>query len=188
LRRPLWPVSVPPPTTSSEFGLPSLSLLGEVLETAEARGERHTRVRRAAFRFYRRIVDILGEAEAKRLFWGFVTEPRRRGRKRRPVDPARDEEFLWRFFECQRHLSPDEMPKLPRALAAALGPRFGASPEAREKKLRRLLKAWERKQALQKARLQRLTGHLPRSRTLLQDAADGDTKPIIPTFTNRRGD
>jgi hypothetical protein len=32
-------------------------------------------------------------------------------------------------------VSQDEMPELPRALAVSLDTRFGASPEAREKKL-----------------------------------------------------
>lgn len=145
MRRPTrLPFAGPPfepfPATD-EFGLPVLSLLSEARETPENRTKRVRSVRRAAFRFYRRIVENLGEDAAAKLFECFS-----KGVKGRPsgsADPVRDGE-LWTAYQAFLKLTrDDDKAALPRLLAQSLykerGGYFGNSAAAIEKRLRRLI-------------------------------------------------
>jgi hypothetical protein len=120
-----------------------LSLLAEASETPEERTKRVVLVRRVAFRFYRTVVEHLGEEGARELFRGFAA--RRRGRERGPTDTRRDGELLARVDACLKEATSEaERDALPRLLSEALhkesGDYFGNSPSAIEKHIRGLLK------------------------------------------------
>ena len=136
------PPALPPFPTTDAFGLPMLSLLAEASETPEERTKRVVLVRRVAFRFYRTVVEHLGE-EGRELFRGFAA--RRRGRERGPTDTERDGELLARVDACLKEATSEaERDALPRLLSEALhkesGGCFGNSPSAIEKHIRGLLK------------------------------------------------
>ena len=156
-----------PLPTADEFGLPLLSLLAEACETSEERTKRVRLVRRAAFRFYRRIVEHLGEETAARLFEYF--SKRGKGRPSGSANPARDGE-LWTTYQARLKMTREvDQAALPRILAASLheerGRYFGNSAAAIEKRLRRLMNQQEDrrgrlkagKEALEAARRRPLT-------------------------------
>jgi hypothetical protein len=174
-----------PFSATDEFGLPVLSLLGEVRETPEKRTKRVRFVRRAAFRFYRRIVEHLGEDAAAKLFECFS-----KGVKGRPsgsADPVRDGE-LWTAYQAFLKLTREEdQAALPRLLAQSLyeerGRYFGNSAAAIEKRLRRLMKQQQdrrgrikaAKKGLEAARRRPLTEPWPGTKSVTVKA--GPTEP-----------
>jgi hypothetical protein len=192
VRKPKRPPFPGPPfqpfPANDEFGLPALSLLGEAYETPETRTKRVRFVRRAAFRFYRRIVDNLGEDAAARLFKCFS-----KGVKGRPsgsADPTRDGE-LWAAYQAFLKLTREEdQGALPRLLADSLyeerGRYFGNSAAAIEKRLRRLIKQQQdrrgrikaAKKGVEAARRRPLTEPWPgtKSEAVKADSTDPDKK------------
>jgi hypothetical protein len=170
MRRPHRKLLPPPLNDRDEFGLPMLSLLTEVSETPEERAKRVKFVRRAAFHFYRRIVEHLGEEKCAKLFANFGR--RREGRQRGSTNPERDGELLARHAHLvQQATSAAGRAAAPRKAAEAVyrdrGARFGNSADALEKRLRRLLsqgpgeRATDAKRALEAARRRPLTEPWP---------------------------
>lgn len=145
-------------------------------------------VRRAAFRFYRRIVENLGEDAAAKLF-----ECVSKGVKGRPsgsADPVRDGE-LWTAYQASLKLTREEdQAALARLLAESLyeerGRYFGNSAAAIEKRLRRLIKQQQdrrgrikaAKKSLEAARRRPLTKPWPGTKSVAMkaDSTEPDTK------------
>ena len=171
MHRPNRTLFPPPPFRGyDEFGLPVLSLLTEIWETPDERAKRVRLVRRAAFRFYRRLVEHLGEEEGVKLVASFGR--RWEGRQRGSTNLARDGELLARYRACLgKAASKAERATLPRKVAEEMyhahGARFGSSADAIEKRLRRLLsqgpreRAINAKHALEAARRRPLTEPWP---------------------------
>jgi hypothetical protein len=176
MRRPQWPQGGPNFPKTDEFGLPSYSLL---LERADEQERRLRLVRRFAFRAYRVVCGHLGEEEARKLFGGFISEPRRMGRPRGPSSPTRARELLARYDQLAAvATSPAERAKLPRKVAESFATGRTDTAEADEKHLRRLIRQQDRKTALfvaSQARHRRRTmGHAPETRSLLGEALSGE--------------
>jgi hypothetical protein len=117
--------------------------LAEAAETPGERTKRIARVQRVALRFYRTVVEHLGEEEARSLFETFLK--RTRGQPSGSRNPIRDGELYEEYLANLGKVTSDpEREALPRVLAEEMsrtrGSYFGNSAVAIEKKLRRILK------------------------------------------------
>jgi hypothetical protein len=177
MRPPKWPTWAPPPPRDiHEFKLPAVPtfLSGETPDQEE---KRHRLVRRQAYRFYQFVVFHLGEDEANELFQGFGSMPREPGRPVGPTDPEMERELVSAFHDS---LSKAQSAAAKRQTASRVGKafakKFGRTPAAIGKYVKRALKKQQRQRNQQQRRqalMERRTGvpsHLRPS--LLIDEAD----------------
>ena len=152
--------------------------------------EDERRWRAGAGRFLRACYDAakdrLGEEEARKLFKAAVPIRKRGRRKGAGRNAGRDNDLLARYDELCAVATEQEKPYIPRQLAYDLyqeyGNDHGASPEAIEKRLRRLINKREERAAKSEREHRRLleayrtlTGEdLPA--TLLGTAKSGDSR------------
>ena len=168
MRTPLWlPLYPPPPSETEDFKLPRApSRLGAMaFETPAQRDRRLRCVRREAYRFFSAVGRHLGDDETNKLFDGFTSKPVRRGAPSGPKDQERDRELLaiYDAFAAKNAMAS------PAAVAQWLfkkpdrGTRFGSSPDAVERHIRRLLHQRNRRRALEEARWRRRIANRPKS-------------------------
>ncbi len=182
MRRSKWPPLIPPPFRDAEqFDLPLTSVLSQACETPKQREARLRVVRRSAFRFYQAVCSHLGQQDAKKLFDGFTSKPVRTGAPSGPKDQERDRELLAKYdgFVAKNAMAS------PAAVAQWLfkkpnqGTRFGSSPGAVERHIRRLLHQRIRRRALEEAQWRRQMANRPELEPSLLSKAraiESDTK------------
>jgi hypothetical protein len=185
MRTPRWPTLTPPPPFREmhEFKLPiAPTFLCE--ETADQEEKRRRFVRQEAFRFYKRVVEHLGEEDTKKLYSVFCSNPRR-GSPGGSADLELKEwllaEYDKRCANALRHKS-NGAKNVRARVAHDLAPEFGKKPAALRKALDRCLieraehiEKQRRRQALWEAR------HRPRPKSPATpmevcSSEDSDTK------------